>query len=566
MAAYGKVHFVGTCCGRADFTLSRGISLLAAADAVICLHPLVDPLLRHAGANVEMLRKESPELLARQLLGHIRQGRKVAVLSANDPLYDAEALPLILACSADGVPFDIVPAIPPSFAAASACGIILQNPDMARSLLILHGPFDFAPAAIPPHERETADGGQHQPRGGVVVNKRRKEALRDSATGLRKLSGDKPAIPPMRTDWLVAARAADTLVIHGAADQLASVGRALLQGGRPADEAVAIFLPSSDKPLFKLTSMDLLAATPPTNVPADAVLVIGDIVGLRSQCTPTGDARGIRIAALMDDELSAATREALEPPGVSVDYFTAFDWTPMRGVEEAFALLEDDLRCATDIVYTSLPAARVLHEILRHGHHDLRIIPSSARLYAEVQEAHDLVRDAGLNVELLDGRDRDTALLSRLSGSLDGRRVLLLAGIAPRPMMVAELRRRGAAVTEVPLIDWRHDLTSMGRFVNALRDSRTDLAVITGSQAAGCLVQFAHDNALDLSDLGIPVLADQSTVPYLRKLRVRAIHEIPFLEPSEVVEFWARWHDGTAALPVRNAAGAVPKPKDAPPS
>ena len=233
----GSVALVGGGPGDPGLLTVRGRRLLAGADVVVRdrLAPAVD---LPAGVEVVETGKSphgpswSQRDIEARLVERAQRGQRVVRLKGGDVHVFARGIEEVAACVAAGVPVEVVPGVTSALAVPALAGIPVTARGVTQSFAVVS-------AHLPP--------------------------------------GD----PGSTVDWDALARLGGTLVLLMAVERLAAVCAALVAGGRSAGTPVAVVqdgsLPSQRTVVTTLSS----AAEDCTDVRAPAVVVVGEVVGVR---------------------------------------------------------------------------------------------------------------------------------------------------------------------------------------------------------------------------------------------------------------------------------------------
>lgn len=143
----GFVSFVSSGPGDPDLLTLKAVSRLAAADAVLFDDLASGPILAHArpGADLVAVGKRagraSPKQhhVSRLLVDYARTGLKVVRLKSGDAGIFGRLEEEILALSAAGIGYEIIPGVPSACAAAAAAGIPLTRRLMSRRVQFITG-------------------------------------------------------------------------------------------------------------------------------------------------------------------------------------------------------------------------------------------------------------------------------------------------------------------------------------------------------------------------------------------------------------------------------------------
>jgi uroporphyrinogen III methyltransferase/synthase len=192
------VFLVGAGPGDPGLLTVRGRRCLEQADVVVHDHRVPDGILRLAPESAERIDvgAAAPRPLDQDAISYLvaekaREGKRVVRLKWGDPfVFDSGGKEAIF-LHEQGIPFEVVPGLPIGLAGAAYAGVPVTYPEAGDALTFVRG-----------HEAET-----------------------DAAP---------------QVDWAAAAALGGTLVCHAGAKQIPLVTRALLQHGRPAEEAAVL--------------------------------------------------------------------------------------------------------------------------------------------------------------------------------------------------------------------------------------------------------------------------------------------------------------------------------------
>lgn len=234
------VALVGAGPGDPDLLTVKAMRLLSAADVVF--HDALIPKdilnLIRPGARRVLVGKRGGRASISQMTIHeyliraARDGVRVVRLKGGDPFIFGRGGEECMALKAAGIPYEIVPGITSGSAAATYAGVPLTYRGLSQSVLFV--------------------------------------------TGHRM-----PGTPPI--DWAALARCADTLVIYMGLESLTTICTALVQAGKaPTLPALAVEWATVNQHEVQASLADLPAACQNARVQSPAVIIIGDVVGLRS--------------------------------------------------------------------------------------------------------------------------------------------------------------------------------------------------------------------------------------------------------------------------------------------
>ena len=458
------VYIIGAGPGDPGLITARGLECLAAADVVLYDHLVHPRLLRHAPTGAERIDvgTASPKPLAQEAICYLlaekaREGRIVARLKWGDPFVFDRGGEEALFLHEQGIPFEIVPGIPAAIGVPSYAGVPVTYPGAGDTLTLVRG-----------HEDESQTA---------------------------------PSV-----DWSSLARLKGTIVCYAGTRQLGAILEALLSHGRARTEQAAVIFQGThpDQHTWQ-DSLDALAArvkhSPP---PEPSILVVGRVTGLR-QHLRWFDERplfGRRIvvtrpredAPELVDRLAALGAEAIEAPMIRI--VPPQDYGPL---DEAL----QDLERFDWIVFTSANAVDQFMTRLLAGPGDTRLL-KGVRLFAAGPATRDRLQRFTLKVDLMPSEGRPDRQVQALGSHtpLEGARVLLPRANVGRELLVEELRKAGADVTEVTA--YRVLLADAERegepdIYRMLLDRRIDVVTFTSASSVRNLVTLlGADPSADL--------------------------------------------------------------------
>lgn len=411
------VYLIGAGPGDPGLITVRGMQCLAAADVVLYDH-LVNPrLLRHARADAEKidLGNSAPQPLQQEAICYLlaekaREGKTVARLKWGDPFVFDTGGAEVLFLHEQGVRFEVVPGVPVSIAAPAYAGV-----------------------------PTTYTGGG------------------DTLTVIRGYEDEGRAENAIDVDWTSLARLDGTLICYAGPQQLPQILRALVQHGRPAEDAAAIVfdgtLPTQhtlDGTLAELG--DSLAKSPVTR---PGVLIVGRVAALREHLRWFDERPLFGKRVLVTRPLGQAGEfvDRLESMGAEVVEAAMLRIEPP---EDDGPLAEACANAGTFnwIVFSSANAVDAYIGRLLGGDVDARVL-GGVKLCCVGPATSDRLAHYGLKADLVPAENRAEALVTALStlstgaGGVAGVRVLVPHADIGREVIADELRRQGADVTEV---------------------------------------------------------------------------------------------------------------------
>lgn len=480
------VFLVGAGPGDPGLLTVRGRELLESADVVLydrlgtehLLH-LISPEataidVGKAPGAVAMTQEE----INATLIERAAEARRVVRLKGGDPFVFGRGGEEALALGAAGIAYEIVPGITSAIAAPAYAGIPVTHRGRATSFTVVTG-----------HED--------------------------------------PTKPETQTDWAALARAGGTLVVLMGMGRLAAIVERLREGGRPADEPVAIVQWGTGPRQRSVsgTLADIVATADREGLASPAVIVVGAVAALAPELAwRSAPLLGRRVvvtrARAQASDLSAALRdlgaEVIELPTIRI--------APLELPPDAL----DDVDRFSVVVLTSVNGVDGLCDALLAQGRDVRALDPDAITVAIGPVTAQRMRRRGLRPGIVPKRFVAEGLLEALADyDLAGREVLVARARGSRPELVEGLRARGASVRELHLYEAVAepiDDQCLGRALDA------DYLTFTASSTVRHLVDRLPSDALPLRPRAVSIgpitsatLRDYGIEPAVEA----AIHTIP---------------------------------------
>jgi uroporphyrinogen III methyltransferase/synthase len=433
------VVFVGAGPGDPGLLTVRGQRALADAQVVVFDAAVPAALVDGAPDGAERVRVAAgpeaaggvlPAAVPGLLVARAAAGLRVVRLLPGDAGdFGAEALALADA----GVGFEVVPGIGPAGAAAGYAGIPVRDARLGPRTMVL----------------EAVDAAQ---------------------------------LPGL--DWPRVAAVADTLLVRVTATTLPAVVDALVGAGRSRQApAAAIARPGTFEQRTVTGPLgELPARLPAAGLTVPAVLVVGEVVGLRPrlgwlECRPLFGRRVVitrprhqaaRFASLLEAfgaEVVALPAIRLEPPD---------DFGPLDGAIAALS------RFAW-VIFTSANGVAAFGDRLTGAGRDARAL-GGARLAAIGPETGEALRRLGLSADLVPAEYRAEGLVEALRPHVAaGAEVLLVRAAEARDVVPRELGALGIRVTIAPAYRTRPAKEGADHVVGLLEAGRVDVVTFTSS-------------------------------------------------------------------------------------
>ncbi|MFL5480214.1 MAG: uroporphyrinogen-III C-methyltransferase, partial [Gemmatimonadaceae bacterium] len=445
----GKVFFVGAGPGEPDLITVKGKRLIESADAVVydalANSALLPPGARETGrpelyyvgkrggAKDSVSQQEINELLVRLA----REGKRVVRLKGGDPFVFGRGSEEAQAMNDSSVPFELVPGITAGIAAPMYAGIPVTHRGLSTSVTFVTG-----------HED--------------------------------------PAKPHTQTNWSALAKSGGTIVLYMGVKTLASITRALMEGGMPSEmPAAAVQWGTHPKQRTVVATLDTIAAKAvEKNIAAPSIIVIGWSVVLRDEMNWFEErplfgkrivvTRATQHAHALSDKLRELGADVLEMPATQI---ARLDLSPLRDAIR-------DLSSYQWLMFTSQNAVAIFWEQLLGEAKDARALaglkiaaigPATAGALLEHGIAVDVIPERFVAEGLLDTiRERD---------DIAGSRVLYVTAEGAREVLPRSLEEMGADVAVLESYRSIIDGQGAARLVRAIEGGTVDLVTFTSGSA-----------------------------------------------------------------------------------
>lgn len=403
------VYLIGAGPGDPALITVRGQQLLAIADVIVYDRLIHRRLLDSVRARAEQINvgAAAPQPVEQEAINILladkaREGKTVARLKWGDPFVFGSGGKEALFLHEQGIPYEVVPGVPPTIAVPAFAGIPVTYPGAGDALVLIRG-----------HEAETS-------------------------------------VPP-DVDWRHVAPLRGTIVSYASGPQLEAIIDALLKHGRDPEEPTALVIGGTlpHQRTIEGTLRQVQAVVHDTQRRGTAVLIIGRVAALRTHLRwfDTRPLFGKRVVVTRAREQAATFvslllelgAEPVEAPTIRIA--PPEDTTPL---DEACAV------AATFdwIVFTSANGVDAFMERLLAGPGDARSL-GGVRLCAVGPATAARLADYQLKVDLVPPEHHSDAVADVLQEHVRGARVLLPRANLARASLPRALRDAGADVVNV---------------------------------------------------------------------------------------------------------------------
>ncbi|SDY16519.1 uroporphyrinogen-III C-methyltransferase [Modestobacter sp. DSM 44400] len=239
--APGSVVLVGGGPGDPGLVTVRGRQAVATADVVIADHLAPQGLLASLPVGVEVIdasklprgRAMAQEQINSLLIDRARAGKRVVRLKGGDPFVFGRGYEELAACTAAGIPVEVVPGVTSAIAVPGLAGVPVTHRGMTHEFVVVSG---------------------HVP----------------------------PGHPASLVDWAALGKLRGTVVVLMGVDTAPAIAAALVEHGRPADTPVAVVSDGATpaQRMLRTTLAGLARTLADEGVRPPAVWVVGDVVSL----------------------------------------------------------------------------------------------------------------------------------------------------------------------------------------------------------------------------------------------------------------------------------------------
>lgn len=442
-AQKGMVYLVGAGPGDPELITVKGRRCIACADVLIYDYLAAEALLGHARPGCERIyvgKKGGDHTLAQGKINELivakaQGGRIVTRLKGGDPFIFGRGGEEAEVLVAAGIPFEIVPGVTSAIAAPAYAGIPLTHREFTSTVAFITG-----------HEDPTKSES--------------------------------------KIDWAALAKGIGTLVFLMGVKNLPHIIEQLRRHGRPAETPAALVRwgTTAKQQTVVGTLADIVDRAHEANMGAPAIIVIGEVVGLRGalQWFERRPLLGKRIvvtraraqASELTERLADLGADCLECPTIEVGPPDSF--APLDGAVAA-------LKGYQWIVFTSVNGVDAFFQRLALRGLDARSM-GHLRTACIGPATADRLRSYGVGTDILPQTYQAESVVAAFAHEpIQGRRILLPRAKEARTILPEQLRTMGAEVDEVAAYQTRATRDDADRLLAALRAGTIHMVTFTSS-------------------------------------------------------------------------------------
>ena len=406
----GIVYLIGAGPGDPDLITVKGKKLLAAADTVV-YDALVNQLLITSlppSIKKIFVGKRGGKPSAKQseinriIVQEAKKGKKVARVKGGDPLVFGRGSEEMEYLVEKGVPFEVIPGITASIAAPACAGIPVTHRSVSRSFAVVTG---------------------HLQAGETIASLELPQA--------------------------------DTIVFLMAMANLPALVDKLIAAERFTKRTPAALIQNGSHPGQKVvfgTLGSIVALKEKRNITPPVAFVVGETVRFAKTLSwwKTPPLAGIRVAVLRTNEQSEELVETLLKKGATVLPFPILKIVPR--IRELKRIKERFLKPFSMVLFTSPNGAGLFMEHLIGNGGDVRLL-AGKKVYAMGSGTAAVLLRHGLRVDALPEKFVAEGVLGMLPEDLSEETILIPRAAIAREVLPETLRKRGAAVTILPVYD-----------------------------------------------------------------------------------------------------------------
>jgi len=402
----GRVYLVGAGPGDPGLLTARALELIALADVILYDRLIPEAALDGARADSELVfvGKEGAGDSVPQdqtldlLLARARAGRTVVRLKGGDPFVFGRGGEEALALREAGIPFEVVPGVTAGVAASAYAGIPVTHRGLASAVAFVTG-----------HTREDADE---------------------------------------EIDWNGLARFPGTLVFYMGVRELQTIAAALIDAGRPPQQAAAVVEAGTlaTQRTVRAPLAEIASAAREHDVRAPAITLVGEVARMADVLAwlPDRPLAGVSVVVTRARERASGLSRSLRELGARVIEAPAIRTQPLDG--PALDPSAYDLICLT-----SPNAVAGLFARLAAGGRDARAL-AGIRIAAIGPGTSEALTGHGVIADIVPTQSTAEGLVEALQG-VEVRRALIPRALIARDVLPDSLRARGAEVEILPVYE-----------------------------------------------------------------------------------------------------------------
>jgi len=441
---WGRVVLVGAGPGDPELITVKGLRFLRSADVVIYDYLANERLLAEVPASAEKIyvgKQHGRHTLSQEQINHLliekaRSHRLVVRLKGGDPFIFGRGSEEALALKEAGIPFEVVPGITAGAAVLTYAGIPASHRGLATSVSFITG-----------HEDPT------------------------------KESSD--------LDWPAIASMHGTLVFYMGLSNLPMIVNRLLENGRSPATPVALVRwgTTPRQQTVEGTLGDIVARVKAVGLKPPVIIVVGDVVALRQQINwfETKPLFGKRIVVTRSRSQISVLQSLLEALGAEILAFSTIEisepesWQPLDSAIQEISKYDW-------IVFTSVNGVDAFFQRLHAQDKDSRALDHNF-ICAIGPATAERLRAFGIKADMQPKEFVTESVVEEFQklSDLKGKHILLPRADIARPLLKDELKRIGAAVTEVVAYRTRVDEGTSPEVLSKLRSGEVDIITFTSS-------------------------------------------------------------------------------------
>lgn len=560
MSHRGKVYLLGVGPGDPGLLTVRALEVMRKCTLAVYDEQVPRPILdrlpkmtERAAVTVREQADEDERLRINEYLAtQARAGQRVARLFPGDPFLLGQGGEDALYFRSTGVEVEVIPGVSLALSSPTLSGIPLMQRGLFKSVFVTAGPYlgnkpittlelpaaAHAPAGEAPPEDEPKVE-EHRP--GIRIRRRRKGPIPwgASAGTLEQAEAERMTGGDLAW-WRAVAASADTLLLAEARSHLGVIQRGLLEGGRAAEEPVALIVGAS-RPGHAVhvstigrMARDLDIATGST----PALLVVGDVVTLRAHVgfEDLGELRNFRVALLDPVGGGAGLSEPLRQAGLAVGTFPIIRRTLAPGVVEALVDKRRTLRHLSSLVFQGPREVDAFFKALADGGLDPHTISGNCRIFLFGVGSEDALRRWGHAGTVLEG-DFSPAALKRVFQERDrSEQVLLVGGRGNFQAIATWLRPRCAALEVLEVLEEHASPPDLSALKDAVLSGGLDGLLLTDAREVELLEEAWGEDDFSWMMEGLTLCAvGEGPGAALRERYIDEYLEAESLRPEDIL-------------------------------